>query len=39
MRISHEAIYQALYIQGRDTLKRELVGCLRRREHCACREP
>lgn len=29
MRISHEAIYQALYIQGRGSLKRELVGCLR----------
>jgi IS30 family transposase len=29
MRISHEAIYQALYIQGRGTLKRELVACLR----------
>jgi IS30 family transposase len=24
MRISHEAIYQALYIQGRGALKREL---------------
>ena len=29
MRISHEAIYQALYIQGRGALKRELVQCLR----------
>ncbi len=29
MRISHEAIYQALYIQGRGTLNRELVACLR----------
>ena len=29
MRISHEAIYQALYIQGRGALKRELVHCLR----------
>jgi IS30 family transposase len=29
MRISHEAIYQALYIQGRGALKRELVGYLR----------
>lgn len=29
MRISHEAIYQALFIQGRGALKRELVGCLR----------
>ncbi|MFE6904814.1 transposase, partial [Streptomyces sp. NPDC057717] len=29
MRISHEAIYQALYIQGRGDLRRELVACLR----------
>ncbi len=29
MRISHEAIYQAWYIQGRGALKRELVACLR----------
>lgn len=29
MRISHEAVYQALYIQGRGALKRELVACLR----------
>lgn len=29
MRISHEAIYQSLYIQGRGALKRELVWCLR----------
>ena len=29
MAISHEAIYQALYIQGRGALKRELVACLR----------
>ena len=29
MRISHEAIYQALYIQGRGALKRELVSHLR----------
>lgn len=29
MRISHEAIYQGLYVQGRGALKRELVACLR----------
>ncbi len=29
MRISHEAIYQALYIQGRGALRRDLVWCLR----------
>ena len=29
MRISHEAIYQALYVQGRGALKRELSACLR----------
>jgi len=29
MRISHEAIYQALYIESRGALKRELVHCLR----------
>ncbi|WP_264774760.1 IS30 family transposase [Deinococcus aetherius] len=29
MRISHEAIYQALYIEGRGGLRRELVTCLR----------
>ena len=29
MRISHESIYQSLYIQGRGALKRELVSCLR----------
>jgi len=29
MRISHEAIYQALFIQGRGALRRELVACLR----------
>lgn len=29
MRISHEAIYQALYIKGRGALERELVACLR----------
>jgi IS30 family transposase len=29
MRISHEAIYQALYIQGRGALRQELTACLR----------
>jgi transposase, IS30 family len=29
MRISHEGIYQALYVQGRGALRRELAACLR----------
>ena len=29
MRISHETIYRALYVQGRGALKRELTACLR----------
>jgi IS30 family transposase len=29
MRVSHEAIYQALYIQGRGALRREWTACLR----------
>jgi transposase, IS30 family len=29
MRVSHEAIYQALYIQGRGALRRDLHTCLR----------
>jgi IS30 family transposase len=29
MRISHEANYQALYVQGRGALRRELTACLR----------
>jgi IS30 family transposase len=29
MRISHETIYQSLYVQGRGALKRELSACLR----------
>src|SRR5438445_56914 len=29
MRISHEVIYQALYVQGRGALRRELTACLR----------
>src|SRR4051795_3211547 len=28
MRISHEAIYRALYVQGRGALRRELAACL-----------
>lgn len=37
MRVSHEAIYQSLIIQGRGALKRELVTCLRTGR--ALREP
>ena len=29
MRISHEAISQSLYVQGRGALRRELTACLR----------
>jgi transposase, IS30 family len=29
MRVSHETIYQGLYVQGRGALSRELVACLR----------
>ena len=29
MRVSHEAIYHALYVQGRGGLRRELTACLR----------
>jgi IS30 family transposase len=29
MRISHEAIYQAIFVQGRGALRRELAACLR----------
>lgn len=29
MRISHEAIHQSLYVEGRGALERELVACLR----------
>src|SRR5213078_2411498 len=29
MRISHEATYQALFVQGRGALRRELTACLR----------
>jgi IS30 family transposase len=37
MRVSHETIYQSLYIQGRGALKRELTACLRTGR--ALREP
>ncbi|MFX0539514.1 IS30 family transposase, partial [Ornithinimicrobium sp. Y1847] len=37
MRISHEAIYQSLFIESRGALKRELVACLRTGR--ALREP
>lgn len=29
MRVSHEAIYQSLYVQGRGAPKREQIACLR----------
>ena len=29
MRISYEAIYRALYVQGRGALRRDLTACLR----------
>lgn len=29
MRISHEALYQALFVQARGALRRELIACLR----------
>ena len=29
MRVSHETIYKALYVQGRGSLRRELAACLR----------
>lgn len=36
MRISREAIYQALFVQGRGVLRSELTACLRRDACCAC---
>jgi DNA-binding CsgD family transcriptional regulator len=36
MRISHEALYQALFVQGRGALRRELTACLPG-EPCGCR--
>lgn len=45
MRISHEAIYQSLFIQGRGALRRELTACLRtgrcvrRSQHRKARPP
>jgi transposase, IS30 family len=29
MQVSHETIYQSIYVQGRGALRRELAGCLR----------
>jgi hypothetical protein len=29
MHVSHETIYQSLFVQGRGELRRELVRCLR----------
>ncbi|RIK15814.1 MAG: IS30 family transposase, partial [Acidobacteria bacterium] len=37
MRVSHETIYQSLYVQGRGALRRELTACLRTGR--ALREP
>lgn len=37
-RISHETIYQSLYIQGRGALRRELTVCLRSGVPCVFRE-
>jgi hypothetical protein len=44
MRISHEAIYQALFVRGRGALRRELTACLRtgrplRTPRCASTSP
>ena len=29
MNVSHEAVYQSLYVQGRGALRQELTACLR----------
>ncbi len=34
MRVSHETIYQSLFVQGRGELRRELVRCLRTGRTC-----
>jgi len=39
MRICHEAIYQALYVQGRGALRRELSACLAPAGRCGCPRP
>ena len=36
MRVSHEAIYQALYVQGRGALRRELTAACARARRCGC---
>jgi hypothetical protein len=38
MRVSHEAIYQSLYVQGRGALRRELTGLPARRPGAASPE-
>jgi hypothetical protein len=37
MRVSHETIYQAIHVQGRGALRRELAACLRTGGRCASR--
>jgi transposase, IS30 family len=38
MRVSHETIYQSLYVQGPGALRRELAACLRTgRAECTSR--
>ena len=36
MRISHESIYQSLYVQGRGALRRDLTAFFAPGGHCAC---